>query len=74
MARKEEYIGRNMLEITEVFTHKQVLEDGTVLRWDGRDFWSKNDFSWYGQPLDTWDRSKAIEMPYVRSFTMEKYY
>ncbi len=63
-------------EVTETFTHRVTLGDGTVLRADPAEaFWYDNRFgSWYGEPPKEWDAAKAVEEAFQRRYVEEADY
>ena len=62
-------------EVTETFTHRQTLDDGTVIVADPANrFWRYAGCSWYGEPPKQWDESKAILADYVFRYEWEADY
>ena len=59
------------IEIVDTFFLRQVLDDGSVVRFDGVDLWSHRGRAWYGESPVGWDRAKAVFSKHVEVFETE---
>ena len=80
MAREKRIIARLggcvvLEDVTERFTHKVELADGTVLRGDPEaHFWMVPGMSYYGVTPEAWNESLAVEEAFVRRYEVEADY
>lgn len=75
MPRFEDEIARYRdcveVAVTETWTLRVDLPNGTILRGDGKDFWHNGRCSYYGKAPAGWDDSRAYAEDFKRSYETE---
>jgi hypothetical protein len=59
------------VSVTETWTLRVNLPNGTILRGDGKDFWHNGRCAYYGKAPAGWDDSKAYVEEFTRHYETE---